>query len=228
MTGEEGSKRTGNSHYAGLVCAVLLFLFVSRRPGRCRGNAAGFVVVATGFTGMLMACSLIITFQIYYGNIFHYIGLLTALFMLGRACGSALSLRRGNSLLLLEMVIVCHALLVWVFLGAALGETEMGRPLFLLLCFSSGLLTGMSIRLPSASWQRADGAAGRLYALYLSGALVAALPGPVLLIPALGMRSSLFLVVALKAAATLLIATDRGGESKKRDLTMSPFNGMAG
>lgn len=66
---------------AAIAAATLLALHVQH--GRRPRLFLGYAIATTGFASMLLYLLLIFSLQIHYGHVYHYIGLLTALFMLG-------------------------------------------------------------------------------------------------------------------------------------------------
>jgi spermidine synthase len=197
---------------AAIAAAALFLLFLQSR--RKSGLSLTVAICTSGFTGMFMTMLLILAFQIMYGNIYHYIGLITALFMLGLAFGSRLAMMRpGTSLLAIESGIVLHAALVSLFFFPTPEATPLSLAAIFALTFLSGALTGMeypvALRLLDRSFRAVSETGGRLYAVDLAGGFLSALITPVVLIPAMGIGKSLFLVLALKAGSLLLVYAGR-------------------
>jgi spermidine synthase len=193
------------------AAAVLLLALQSRRKTRL---SLAVAIFTTGFAGMFMTMLLILAFQIMYGNIYHYIGLITSLFMLGLACGSRLAMMRPRtSILAIESGIVLHAALVSLFFFSRPEATPVSLAAIFALTFLSGALTGMeypvSVSLLDRSFRAVSETGGRLYAIDLAGGFLSALITPVVLIPAMGIGKSLLLVMALKAGSLLLVYAGR-------------------
>jgi spermidine synthase len=176
----------------------------------------GWAIASTGFAGMQMTIILIFLFQVVHANLYHSIGLLTGLFMLGAAVG-ALWLGRATRLrlLLLESAIL-------TLLGSAalvVGWESAGRQgtIFLLMALS-GLLTGAAFPVVSGLVAGAGplGAsrAALVYALDLLGAVWGALLTAALLVPVLGLGMTLQATLILKAASWLLCAFEYGREHR--------------
>ncbi|MBU4445809.1 spermine synthase, partial [bacterium] len=64
------------------------FLFLRYKIERLKRINIPYCIATTGFTGMILDIALIYTFQILYGYVFHWIGLLVTAFMVGTAVGS--------------------------------------------------------------------------------------------------------------------------------------------
>ncbi len=155
---------------------------------------------------MFMNMTLILAFQIYYGYIYHYIGLLTSLFMLGLACGSLIAMKRRHATLTqVEAAIVIHALLVYAFFAADPEGLFASAIMIFVLSFFSGVLTGaeypIAVNLASQSGQGESTIGGKLYAADLVGAFFGAIASSVYLLPAMGIKNALLMIAALKGGS---------------------------
>jgi spermidine synthase len=172
----------------------------------------GWAIVSTGFAGMQMTIILIFLFQVVHANLYHSIGLLTALFMLGAAVG-ALWLGRATRLRLLFLETGILALLSSTALVVGWESAGQRATIFLLMALS-GLLTGAAFPVVSGLLAGAGtlGAsrAALVYALDLLGAVWGALLTAALLVPVLGLGMTLQTTVILKAASWLLCALEYG------------------
>ena len=160
-------------------------------------------IFSTGFTGMFMHITLILAFQIYYGNVYHNIGLLTAMYMLGLAGGSYLAMKIKKPVLApVEAAIVIHILLVYGFFAVEPENLFISALLIYAFCFIAGGLTGaeypIAVRRSSQSDQYISIIAGKLYAVDLIGAFGGAIITAVILLPVLGIKNALLLMVLLK------------------------------
>jgi spermidine synthase len=156
-----------------------------------------------------------LAFQIQYGDVYQYIGLLTALFMLGAAAASRWAeARGGRPLVAVESVLLLTILFAY---AAALSapSTDVWLGLVVLLITLTGLSTGAQYPVlvaRVAGSKRGIGApAGWIYVLDLWGAMLGATLAGVVLIPTLGLRDTLLLAAILKAGSLVLIlsAPDR-------------------
>lgn len=163
-------------------------------------------VISSGFTGMFMNITLIMALQIYYGNVYHYIGLLTSLFMLGLAVGSYFAMKRNKPLLYpVEAAILIHTFLVYVFFSAEPEGLFITSALIYAFSFITGVLTGseypLAVNRLHLSGKNVSINAARLYAIDLIGAFGGAILTAVFLLPVLGIQNSLLLIIVLKAGS---------------------------
>jgi spermidine synthase len=191
-----------------LCIALLMLLAYQKRSGKRTYIMTS--IISTGFAGMFMNMTMILAFQIYYGYVYHYIGLLTSLFMLGLACGALFAMNISRQALFpVEAAIVVHALLVFSFFAAGPEGLLTFSLIIFALCFLSGVLTGAEYPLAvNLSWQsgRSISVIGsRLYAADLLGAFLGAIVTPVFLLPVMGIKNALLLIVVMKGG-TLAMA----------------------
>jgi spermidine synthase len=189
-----------------------------------RGHIGVPIVVTTsGFSGMVCDLMVVFVFQIMYGYVYQYIGLIIAFFMAGLAFGGWVTTRKpsgvGNSrraLVLSEIaLIVFWAALPSLFAAFTLRRTApVVTWMLLLLNGVGGLLVGLQFPLSSQLHLSAHGAvshtAGVLYAADLVGAFFGAIAVGIALLPALGATGTCFFVVALKLCSLLLFITQAG------------------
>ena len=190
-----------------------------RRRGLPRA-AAGVCVWGTGFLGMGAQLALVMAYQAVAGYLYHRIGLLMALFMLGLAIGAALARRlaahaperAGAALAATAVAQIASALcLPLLFAARALSPWLMDAVFALAAAWLgglAGLAFPLAVALAAAQTGEAARAASRLYALDLSGAAVAAVLIGAIAIPAVGIgqTSHVLAAVMLAALAPLLIA----------------------
>ncbi len=201
-----------------LVLPVILLL-LSPLPF-LRGGFRRTVAVAiafTGFWGMVMELVLLYAFQVIYGYIYYWVGLLITAFMAGVGLGGLLGMRGGGlrAFIVLELILILCALILPPILER---WGEGTRLLFPLVAFGSGGLLGVQFPLASSLYLRERGevgeTAGTLYAMDLLGGWLAGVLAGVILLPLLGFRESGWLTSALKAISLLLFLTAalrRGG-----------------
>ncbi len=196
-----------SAHLAGIACVVaglLVLQALQRRP-----RYVAYAAASTGFTGMLMTVVLLLAFQVQYGDVYQYLGLLTALFMVGAAAGAAAGARRGGKpLLAVESGLVLIALL-----GYAGAAWQPPAHLWLASIFGLMVLTGGAVgaQYPALVARVATehagvgSAAATIYALDLAGAVAGAAVAGVVLIPTIGMPMTLLLAAVLKTGSVVLI-----------------------
>jgi spermidine synthase len=206
------------------VAAVALLFFVFLALSRSRPAVAiPFALAATGFAGMVCELMLLFAFQAVYGYVFSEIALLISAFMGGAALGSLFISRRlaaaqrgVKSFLAIEAAMTLFvALLGLLFLlpsGAHLPPPLLVHVLFLLLLAISGLFTGLEFPLANALYQAScslERTVGLLYAADLCGGWLGGMLCGFFLAPLLGLPLTCLLLVLLKAASFLVVASSR-------------------
>ena len=183
---------------------LLLFSFA-----RGKTSYVTTAVLTTGFAGMFMNIICIMAFQIFYGHVYHYLGLLIALFMLGLALGSLYAIKTQPRLVPAEAAILIHILLVYAFFSIEPESSVLAMTLLFTFSFLSGGLTGAEfpIAVSHISEEKTSAGTGsRLYAVDLVGAFAAALITPVILLPIAGVQNSLLLLFLIKTASLVLVS----------------------
>jgi spermidine synthase len=119
------------------------------------GMPLPYAIATTGFCGMVFDLAIIFTFQTLFGYLYYQIGLLVTVFMAGAALSSLLATRRlerrgsgATAFLITELCLVVFASLLP--LAFTIPSRSLHRPimnlllhaLFLLMSFTSGVLTG--------------------------------------------------------------------------------------
>jgi len=221
---------------AGGVLAVFLmiFLLVSSRLKNPLKPALSLSIFSTGFAGMLFDLILIFAFQVIFGYVFYWLGLLVTAFMAGVMAGGlwmGAYLKRSdasfNALVKLEAAVIVFAfLLPWIFLraGDLLVYTWFDyllRAIFLLLSFISGILVGGEFPLANREYLKISsnlsGTAGLLYSSDLMGGWLGGIIGGVILLPVLGLIETSMVIVMFKIVSLVLLFL-----AKKRGFGLSP------
>jgi spermidine synthase len=180
---------------------------------RRRAQYVAYAAASTGFTGMLMTVVLLLAFQVQYGDVYQYLGVLTALFMLGAAAGAGAAARRGGKpLLAVESGLALIALLAY---GCAVLDPP--AHLWLASIFALMVLTGGAVgaQYPALVARVAPahagvgGAAATIYAFDLAGGVAGAAMAGVVLIPTIGMPMTLLLAAVLKTGSVVLVLSAR-------------------
>ena len=193
-----------------LGAAIALILGAAAIQVRRRGELfLLYAVASTGFASMLLSILLVFSFQIYFGHVYHYIGLLTSLFMLGSGSGAWWAMKR-RPIPLLGVELGMTTLTVAAYLFVSLGpEAEYARWMIAALMTAAGVLTGIqypvAVDLADRSYRRVTATAGRLYAVDLCGAVLGAVLTAVVLIPGLGLRDTVLLAGVMKAGSVGLV-----------------------
>ncbi len=216
-------KGIGLRYYLGFL-AILAFTlgFIRRHRQKWPNIHLTFAIASTGFASMVFSTLLIFLFQVFYGYIYHKIGLLTATFMLGMAIGTFIILRglqkKSPSLSQLVKIEIAIAILAgFIFIFASVFSRlpnsqiilSISQQVIFVLIIVAGLLTGMEFplatKLSDMSSQRISITAGRIYAADLLGAFWGAILTAVIFFPILGVWGTLVLVLALKLSSLYLI-----------------------
>lgn len=207
-----------------LIFTIFLIMFFIAIQIKKRGGLfLNFVIASTGFTSMLISISLILLFQIYYGYVYHYIGILTALFMLGSAIGAFSTMKRIKiELTLIEMGILSLTTFVYLFILLKI-ETGVSQFLISILMLMTGYLTGMeypiAVNLSDSSYRAISETSGRLYAMDLFGAFLGAILPAVVFIPTIGIKNTLLIAMVIKSGSTLLVYIGKSpGEKGQKDV----------
>lgn len=172
-------------------------------------------ILTTGFTSMIVYILLIFLFQIYFGNVYHYAGLLTATFMIGSTLGAYSGMKKPDyKLSLLELYIVLFVALVLAITFLKFHVTVAKIFVFGAMMVN-GVLTGFEFPLAVKKYYSLNKNLslypGKLYAFDLFGAFLGALLVGVVLVPIVGILSTLIFVLVLKFGSMLVVLL---GESK--------------
>ncbi len=199
-------KMTGMRFWHVLIALIVLTAIFAIWTGRRGERKVRFVVFTTGLTGMAFDVIPLMVFQIKYGYIYETIGLMVALFHVGLAVGSIISLKlstrnAGKWLLFSEIgvILVSVAMLFLpnqpagvIFLIAALGGVTVGWQF------------PLSVRLSGEH-------AGRLYGLDMAGGALAAITITPFLLPISGFYLTVLSVILLKLASLTTAAIPASG-----------------
>jgi spermidine synthase len=205
-----------------LITLVLATIFI-RMPHLSR-HSITYSIFTTGLTGMIFNLAIIFAFQTFYGYLYHQIGLLIAIFMLGIASGSLLITKRLDRIkkdsflfLKIEMAIILFSILFpFVFLVPShnLENKVVYFILYgavLIMSFLSGMSIGLQFPLANKIYLssytgkgRLGETAGLLYAADLLGGFFGGLSGGILLLPILGLKETCFIMAMLKISSGIL------------------------
>ena len=167
-------------------------------------------IASTGFAGMLFDLVIIFAFQIVYGYVFYWLGILVSVFMAGALAGSFCvtkyleKIKNDLSLFLkIEAAIIIFALILPFILNHKI--------VFLIASLLSGLMVGMQFPLANKIHlaQGRSGiseTAGLLYSSDLLGGWISGMIGGVVLIPVLGILNSCLVIAFLKLMTFIVFA----------------------
>lgn len=188
------------------------------------GYSLPYAILTSGFSAMIFDLAIIFTFQTLYGYLYHQIGLLVAVFMMGVALSSHIMNRRIERIrgkfsvfLLLEGGIILFSLLLPFVFSIPSHHLEKTAVYLLLygVFFLMSFLAGASIgfQFPLASKIYLGLPSGRitvgrtaavLYGADLMGGFLGGLLGGVLLLPVLGLKDTCFMMAMIKGSSFLL------------------------
>ena len=205
-----------------LITIILATLFI--RMPRLSRHSVTYSIFTTGLTGMVFSLAIIFAFQTLYGYLYHQIGLLIAIFMLGIASGSFFITKRfdrmkNDSLLFLktEIAIILFSILFpFVFLVPShnLENKVVYFILYgavLIMSFLSGMFIGFQFPLANKIYLRSRPekgglaqTAGLLYGADLFGGFFGGLSGGILLLPVVGLKETCYIMAMLKISSGIL------------------------
>ena len=200
-----------------------IFLLIRQRIKKLSRASIPICIVFTGFAGMIFDLVLIFTFQILYGYVFYWIGLLVTAFMVGVAVGGtimiSLLVRIKKSFaffIRIEFAIVLFSgILPVIFLlfhsySELLAISIHTQILFLILSFISGFLIGSQFPLANKIYLKSSSKIGQtgglLYSADLLGGWIGGLIGGVVLLPVLGLLQTCMVVLILKLSSLIIVA----------------------
>jgi spermidine synthase len=176
----------------------------------------------TGFSGIAFQLTLILGFQVIFGFLYYWIGMLTSAFMVGLTLGAGFinkNLERINKDLKiffeLELAILLFAIMLPLMLNfiAFFQLHNLNRlvlqGIFLALSTVAGILVGGEFPLANKIyWRKKElmsSTGGALYAWDLVGASCGSILIPVAFIPILGIFKTCILVAILKLSSLFII-----------------------
>jgi len=194
----------------GGLLVILVIALVRARP-------VSFAIFTTGLAASALEVVLLVAFQILYGCVYHRVGLIVTMFMLGLGIGSAtmnrmLPRRSRRDLAGLEFAVAAYAAclpLVLILLGrigsaaAAAVASQVAVPL---LALGLAVLVGLEFPLAGkADFHTVSSTAARLYTADYLGAALGALLVSTLLIPVMGVVAVCLLVAGLNVLSGVVV-----------------------
>ena len=209
-----------------LFLFILVFLLIRSKTNKLKKASLPVAIATTGFAGMAFQLLIILTFQSFYGNIYHRIGLLTTAFMAGLALGSIIMnnvmervKNRLSLLIKFEGVVLLYSICLpfllisfhlylwksWVFSSV--------QVLLLLLSLISGVLVGVEFPLANKIYLKDINEVGfvasRLYTADLIGACLGALIVSVVMVPVLGTLSTGIFIIMINLTSFILVISSK-------------------
>ncbi len=179
-------------------------------------------VLTTGISTMMLQITLLFVFQSVYGFVYELVGLITAFFMLGLACGAWLAhrflLRRYSITMLtyIQLMMAAVSMLLWLGLPAivALHSPALLFFLFAMVTATAGLINGVDFPVAAACYtdvhRQSEKSAGVVYAMELFGACISAALASTVVVPIFGVGASFVLAAGVSIIACILLLMARG------------------
>jgi len=206
-----------------LILTLPLLVIFLKNPSSSRYSVP-YAIFTSGLADMMFDLAIIFAFQTLYGYLYHQIGLLISVFMVGVALGGLYMTQRLDSLknhslifLVTELGMIGFSfLLPFVFSLPAhhLEKTSVYiflYAVFLTMCFLCGVLVGLQFPLATRiylathqSTGKFGHTAGLLYGADLFGGFFGGLLGGVLLLPILGLKETCFMIAFVKMSSFML------------------------
>jgi spermidine synthase len=176
-----------------------------------------FAVFSSGFAASVLEVVVLLGFQILYGSVYHRIGLIVTMFMLGLGIGAflmnrSLARRRRRDLALLELAIAIIAacvpgcLAALASLGSDPAAVIAGQTTIYLLTLSVAVLVGLVFPLAAKlDFQGVAATASRVYTADYLGAALGALLVSTLLVPLIGVTGVCLLAAGLNVVGGVVV-----------------------
>ena len=198
-----------------LIITLIILYIIQRRRSLSRFNIV-YSIATTGFFGMLVNLILIFSFQVFYGYLYHQLGLLISIFMAGIALGSIYITRHLENIqqdsklfIKLELAIIIFTYLLALGITKLSGSLRYSFLIFIGLFFISGVLMGLEFPLASKIYlknkQEIGQTAGLLYCADLIGGWLAGLCAGIIFLPILGLFNACIVIVMLKLSSLILL-----------------------
>jgi len=215
-----------NIGFGSIAMAIMVIFFITLffKWPYTSGLSIPYAILTTGFCAMIFDLAIIFTFQTIYGYLYHQIGLLVAVFMVGVGISSHKMNRYierirepSTVLLFLEAGIILFSfLLPFAFSIPSLYLWKKSVYLllyavFFILSFLAGASIGLQFPLAAqiyltlpAKGPSVAKTAGILYGADLLGGFFGGLLGGVILLPIMGLKETCFMMSIIKAGSLLL------------------------
>jgi spermidine synthase len=190
------------------IITLLIFFLLHSRPKLRKLNIA-YCIFTTGFFAMLVNLILIFAFQVFYGYLYHMIGMLISIFMAGIALGSITMTRKINRIrgymrlfIALEILILMFSfILPW----AIIKFVELYAVLFLVSGFLIGAEFPLANKIYLEDKNKIGLTVGLLYAVDLTGGWCAGILGGIIFLPILGLLNTCIVIALLKLSSLIIL-----------------------
>jgi len=165
-------------------------------------QAVYYSMFTTGYSVMAFSMLILLAYQASFGYVYEMIGLLTAVFMLGMAFGAHITKGLQRPLGWLRLLEIASIIL---FISSPmLFKQEI---LFYVLSFLCGMIGGMQFAAANLFLKGQDStiAAGRLYAIDLTGSFLGAFLTAIFMMPLAGVQNTLLFLALIKGISFILL-----------------------
>lgn len=198
-----------------MLAATILIFYAVGNTQRVNLTIA-YSIATTGFFAMLSNLILIFGFQVFYGYLYHRIGLLISIFMAGIAAGSIFITGRTEKIknvlslfMKIEALIIAFACIMAFTITRLIRLPQYASLIFIALFFIAGLLGGLEFPLAGkislGKDKKIGGVSGLLYCSDLIGGWFAGILGGVCLLPVLGLFSTCIVIIIVKLSSLTLL-----------------------
>ncbi len=205
------------------IVFIVLAIIISKRKQNAFGTGVPLCVATTGFAGMMLDLVLIFTFQVIYGYVFSWIGLLVSFFMVGAAAGATKvisilpKIKNDRKFFIrIDLAIIGFSFMLPFVFFIMLRYLDSPafffslKIIFLILSLISGFLVGAQFPLANQMYLKGNDdlsrTAGLIYGADLLGGWIGGILGSIILFPVLGIQGSCIVIVLLKLTSlTVLI-----------------------
>jgi len=198
-----------------IALGILIFIFSKRYLNLPLFNA----VFITGFTEMSLEIIVFISFQVFYGYVYHELAILITAFMLGLTLGSFIIRsyppNKPKKFLLYLQAGLCIICIIELGIVYFLNNMKVLQyPILIHLLFPSllllaGILGGMQFLTAAEAYRQAGEeikkVASIFYGIDLFGSALGALGTSLIIIPILGIPTSLIILISLNLLALFLL-----------------------
>jgi len=201
------------------IILVLIFAIALLMIFFLKVSKISFAISTTGFAASSLEFLILLGFQIIYGYVYHYLGVIISFFMLGLCVGAlysnkTLKKRKLNDMIKIEFSIFIFSLIFPLILISASSIENVyalsliSFVLFPLLTFLVSFLVGMEFPIASKLELKQRGVehtAGFLYASDLFGATIGSLLTATLLLPLFGLINTCIIISLLNLFSGLIL-----------------------
>ncbi len=204
-----------------LVLLTFIFVFMQRNKKEKAALPMPLFIGITGTAGIAFQLILLLGFQVIFGVVYFWIGILSCAFMWGLSMGGIFTNEKLNNIKNPIILFVKTEIAFLVFslalpfslygishLSSIAVSPNLLKALFILLSISAGMMVGLQFPLANKLYWRDENhiskTAGTLYASDLIGASIGGLLISIICIPVLGIIQTCLLIAFLKLASLLI------------------------